>query len=488
MTKITCIIPFELSTGTEVFIKELAEHSSIERIVVPEGFPGAFGEKMVGARLSGLGATNAICQIAELAGDSTYILLLHKPVEITPGYLALDRILAVAEDTGADWVYSDYYENTGGVLKAHPTIDYQDGSLRDDFDFGPLVLVRTNAWCDAVNRMTLNLKHAGLYYLRLKIAQRGELLRIPEFLYSAEEIDARKSGEKIFDYVDPKNRQVQVEMEQVVSEHLRDVGAFLSSEVQPVDFNEQGFPVKASVVIPVRNRAKTIADAIRSVLNQQCSFSFNLIVVDNHSTDGTQEIVKNVAEHDPRVVLLSSERRDLGIGGCWNLAVQHHACGMFAVQLDSDDIYRDEFTLQKIVATFETEKCAMVVGTYQLVNFDLQEIPPGIIDHREWTDDNGRNNALRINGLGAPRAFYTPILRALKIPNVSYGEDYAIGLAISRNYRIGRIYENIYLCRRWDDNSDAALDIVKMNAHNQYKDRLRTIELKARQRLNRNNS
>jgi len=332
--------------------------------------------------------------------------------------------------------------------------------------------------------MTQDFEHAGLYYLRLKLAQQGTFFRLPEFLYTIDETDTRKSGQKIFDYVDPKNRQVQLEMERAATEHLKDVGAWLNPDFTPIEPTASGFNKKLSVVIPVRNRQKTIADAMKSVLIQKTSFSFNLIVVDNHSSDKTTDIIRSIAEKDERVVHIIPVREDLGIGGCWNLAVHDKRCGMIAMQLDSDDIYKDKNTLQKVVDVFEREKCAMVVGTYQLVNFDLEEIPPGIIDHKEWTPDNGKNNAMRINGLGAPRAFYTPVLRDVKVPNTSYGEDYAVGLAISRNYGIGRIYENIYLCRRWEENSDAALDIIKMNTHNTYKDRIRTIELKARQRKN----
>ena len=332
--------------------------------------------------------------------------------------------------------------------------------------------------------MTQQFSYAGFYYLRLKVSQKHDIIRIPEFLYIIDETDIRKSGQKIFDYVDPKNRQVQIEMEQAATEHLKNVGAWLKPEFAPVNFAEAEFATKASVIIPVLNREKTIADAIQSVLNQKTNFPFNLLIIDNHSKDLTAVIIRSFSEKDERVIHLIPERNDLGIGGCWNLAVHDPRCGMFAVQLDSDDIYKDENTLQRMVDAFYRENCAMVVGTYQLVNFKLEEIPPGIIDHKEWTPYNGRNNALRINGLGAPRAFYTPVLREIKIPNVSYGEDYAVGLAISREYRIGRVYENVYLCRRWDDNSDAALDIEKMNKHNLYKDRIRTIELKARQRKN----
>jgi len=319
--------------------------------------------------------------------------------------------------------------------------------------------------------------------LWLKVSQKHDIVHINEYLYSEIETDTRKSGEKMFDYVDPKNRQVQVEMELVCTDHLKKAGAYLAPQFKDVAFDENDFPVEASVIIPVFNRVRTLEDAIRSVLKQVCSFDFNLIIIDNHSSDGTAEIIEKYAS-DARVIHLIPGRFDLGIGGCWNVGVQDANCGKFAVQLDSDDVYSDENTLQKIVDAFYEQKCAMVVGTYRMTNFDMETIPPGIIDHKEWTPDNGRNNALRINGLGAPRAFYTPMLRAIKVPNTSYGEDYALGLYFSREHRIGRIYDVLYLCRRWDDNSDASLDIVKMNGHNTYKDRIRTWEVQARKQLN----
>lgn len=423
-------------------------------------------------------------RIAEASVGADYILLFIKDVPVEFGQFAVERFVEVAESTGAGMVYSDYMEVKNGVQAPHPVIDYQEGSLRDDFNFGPVILYSAEAFRNAVGNMAQEFTHAGFYYLRLKVSQQNEFIRVPEFLYTIDENDIRKSGQKIFDYVDSKNRQVQVEMEKAVTRHLKDIRAWLSPGHRPIEFAENEFTDKVSVIIPVRNREKTIGDAIASVLNQKAGFKFNLIVANNYSTDKTTEIIRAFAEKDKRIVHIIPDRKGLGIGGCWNLAVHNKQCGMIAAQLDSDDIYKDEYTLQKIVDTFYAEKCAMVVGTYQLVNFDLEEIPPGIIDHREWTPDNGKNNALRINGLGAPRAFYTPVLREIKIPNVSYGEDYAVGLAISREYKIGRIYENIYLCRRWDDNSDAELDVEKTNKHNTYKDRIRTIELKARIRKN----
>jgi hypothetical protein len=327
-------------------------------------------------------------------------------------------------------------------------------------------------------------KYAGLYALRLAVSRRAQVLRVAEFLYSKIEIDMRRSGEKQFDYVDPRNRAVQVEMETVATDHLKRIGAYLRPSFKPVSFDDGHFEHEASVIIPVKNRERTVADAVGSVLKQQAAFAFNVIIVDNHSTDGTTKILSDYAARDERVIHVIPERTDLGIGGCWNEGIHHLQCGRFAIQLDSDDLYKDETTIQKIVDCFRKEKCAMVIGSYLMTNFDLKEIPPGLIDHKEWTPDNGRNNALRINGLGAPRAFYTPIIRKLNFPNVSYGEDYAVALEMSREYQIGRIFEPVYLCRRWEGNTDADIDIAKQNAFNGYKDSIRTWEILARQRKN----
>ncbi|MFA7493775.1 MAG: glycosyltransferase family A protein [Proteiniphilum sp.] len=444
-----------------------------ETVTIPEDC-----EKIVIDRLQ---STETIRKIAGKS-NSGYSLIYQKPSVLKPGYFALERMARIAEDSRAGMVYADYYAIADDEKKNHPVIDYQEGSLRDDFNFGSLLLYNANALKEAAARMNENYQFAGLYDLRLKVSQHHPLVHINEYLYTEIEEDTRASGEKIFDYVDPKNRQVQIEMEQACTQHLKEVGAYLAPQFEEIEFNKDHFEQEASVIIPVRNRVKTIKDAIKSVLKQKTSFPFNLIVVNNHSTDGTTEAIDKFKE-DERLNHIIPERDDLGIGGCWNLGVHHPKCGKFAVQLDSDDVYSGEDTLQKIVDAFYEQQCAMVVGTYRMTNFDMEEIPPGIIDHREWTPDNGRNNALRINGLGAPRAFYTPVLRNIKVPNTSYGEDYALGLNISRHYQIGRIYDVLYLCRRWEDNSDASLDIVKMNAHNLYKDRIRTWELQARKKV-----
>jgi len=428
-------------------------------------------------------STNTLLKITQKA-NSEYTLIALKPVFLSPGQFALSRMIEVAEMTNAAMVYADYTIRDNGKFQKHPLIDYQEGSLRDDFDFGPVQLWKTSILKE-FSSIATNYIHAGYYALRLFATTKGKIVRIPEFLFSQDETDPRKTGEKIFDYVSATNRDRQIEMEQACTEHLQRIGGFLKPEFKPLDLNLEKFDVEASVIIPVYNRVKTIDDAVNSVLKQKTNFSFNLIVVDNHSNDGTSEALQRF--NDDRLSVVTPNRTDLGIGGCWNEGIFNEKCGKFAIQLDSDDIYSDENTLQKIVDKFYDEQCAMVIGSYQLTNFNLDPIPPGIIDHKEWTPDNGRNNALRINGLGAPRAFFTPVIRRIKFPNVSYGEDYAVGLAITREYHIGRIYDPIYTCRRWEENSDAFLDIEKMNSHNIYKDRIRTLELQARIRKNKAN-
>ena len=363
-------------------------------------------------------------------------------------------------------------------------IEYQLGSIRDDFNFGSVLFFNTETLKAAATDLRQDFQFAGLYALRMAVSRRKALTRIGESLYGKVELDVRKSDQKQFDYVDPKNRAVQIEMEQAATEHLKRIGAWLKPVFKKANLAQAKFKCEATVIIPVMNRVNTVGDAVTSVLQQRTTFPFNLIVVDNHSTDGTTDLLRKFAQKDKRLLHVIPERNDLLIGGCWNEAVMHPACGRFAVQLDSDDIYTDENTLQKIVDVFHQEKCAAVVGSYRMTNFKLEEIPPGVIDHKEWTPENGRNNALRIHGLGAPRAYYTPIIRGICFPNVSYGEDYAAMIAVSREYQIARIYEPIYLCRRWEGNSDAGIDVAKQNAFNFYKDKLRTFEVLARQQLN----
>lgn len=431
-----------------------------------------------------LRSTETLKSMAEAVSEK-FILIYTKDLPLEMGMFALDRIINIAEDTNADMLYADHYELVADaegqpLRRKHPLIACQKGALRDDFDFGSVLIFRSSAFRKAVRAMDVYYDYAALYDLRLRMKN---IVHINEYLYTEIETDMRKSGEKQFDYVDPRNRAVQIEMEKACTAHLKHIGAWLKPEFKDID--PEGYPVTATVVIPVFNRVRTIKDAVTSALGQKTDFPYNVIVVDNHSTDGTSEILSDIAAEDPRLLHVIPTKYDLGIGGCWNLAVHHEQCGTYAVQLDSDDVYSGPDTLQKIVNTFIDQKCAMVVGTYQMTDFHMSPIPPGVIDHREWTEDNGRNNALRINGLGAPRAFWTPLLRTLNLPNTSYGEDYALGLRICREYRIGRIYDVLYCCRRWEGNSDSALDIDRVNVNNLYKDRIRTWELEARIRMNR---
>lgn len=446
-------------------------------------------ENAIVAEVCVAGDLNKTETLRKIAAEvkTAYTMFYTKPLALQMGYYSLDRFVDVAEDTDAAMLYSNYYECKEGKTTTHPVIDYQAGSLRNDFNFGSVLVVKSDKLRKAVEAMDVDYEFAAMYDLRLKLSLQGEIMRLAEFLYTEVEMDTRASGDKMFDYVNPANRAVQIEMEKACTQYLKDAGAYLEPKFEDIDFTECDFPVEASVIIPVRNRVRTIADAVKSVLMQKTSFPFNLIVVDNLSTDGTTEILKELAAADDRLVHIIPEREDLGIGGCWNRAIMDARCGKFAVQLDSDDIYIDENTLQKVVDAFYEQKCGAVIGSYKIVNFQLEMLPPGIIDHREWTPDNGRNNGLRINGFGAPRAFYTPMLRSIKLPNTSYGEDYAVVLSISRKYQIGRIYEPLYLCRRWEDNSDGNLSIEKENSNNLFKDRVRTIEFHARQRLNKKN-
>lgn len=430
--------------------------------------------------LAGSAAVDLIIQNTQ----TRYILLFTQDNKYQLGRFAIERFYNVINSTCAGLVYSNYFSIKENSVVRHPVNDYQLGSLRDDFDFGNMIFLNAELLKSFKNDNEY--KYAGIYNLRLHLSRQSEFVRIPEYLYTTVETDSRRSGVKQFDYVNLKNRDVQIEMEQAVTNHLKKIDAYLTPKFKKIEIENDTFEYEASVIIPVKNRVSTISDAIHSAFSQKTNFKFNIIVVDNYSDDGTTEKIKELAKKDSRLIHIIPERKDLGIGGCWNEAVHNKLCGKFAIQLDSDDVYANEKTVQAIVDTFKKEKCAMVIGTYKMTNYKLEEIPPGTIDHKEWTPDNGRNNALRINGLGAPRAFYTPLLRKYKIPNVSYGEDYAIGLMISRDYQIGRIYEPIYLCRRWEGNSDAALDIDKQNYYNEYKDRLRTIEVLARQRKNRN--
>jgi len=488
MPTLTAVLMYEEGRQSGALAESLAASPAVTRLVLigreaaePTGLSALAQSKVRVAQsdfLSGTG-TNQL-----LDGTTTDYLLLCLPGDQPElGQRAIERLLSTAEESGAGLIYSDFRDE----LTEHPLIDYQLGSIRDSFDFGAMILFSKRASDVAVTRhgpIDNRLRWAGLYELRLKLSIDSTALRIPEPLYTRIPADRRASGERQFDYVDPRQRDYQIEMEQVATEHLKRIGAYLAPEFRTPPRSEQDFPVRASIVIPVRNRERTVKGAVNSALSQRAPFEFNVIVVDNHSTDRTAEILQEIASRDDRLIHLRPPRNDLEIGGCWNEAIYSSHCGECAVQLDSDDLYTDENTLETIVAMFDEGPYAMVIGSYRIVNFELQEIPPGLIDHREWTRENGRNNALRINGLGAPRAFYVPVLRKIGFPNASYGEDYAVALRISREYEIGRIYEPIYFARRWEGNSDAALPLATANRYDAYKDHLRTVEILARKRMN----
>lgn len=484
---ITCFIPYGSENQINKTIRHLQECPTVDRIFLLPTSPVpnlSLPDKCYILPSSAPESVERYKQIA-LYANTPFTLICTQLQDLEFGYMALERMCDYLSAPQCSMVYADHYKTIKGERTPHPVIDYQLGSVRDDFDFGSLLMFRTDYLKRAINEIEAEkeYQHSALYALRLALSRYGELTHIREFLYTETEIDLRKSGEKQFDYVDPRNRQVQIEREEVFTRHLKKIGAYLKPSMMTVDLKEGEFSHEASIIIPVRNRARTINDAIRSVLEQETSFTFNLIIIDNHSTDGTSEIIEQY-KNDNRVIHLIPERTDLGIGGCWNLGINHPQCGRFAIQLDSDDLYSSPHTVQNIVDKFYKEQCAMVIGSYRMTDFTLQTLPPGVIDHKEWTDENGHNNALRINGLGAPRAFFTPLLRKIRVPNTSYGEDYALGLAFSRQYRIGRIYDVLYLCRRWEGNSDAALSIEKINQNNNYKDSLRTLEIKLRQAMN----
>ena len=482
MMKINCFIPYESPLQARRTVRNLQATGCVARIclLATQAVEPLDGCEML--QVDSLSSTSTVRLIARHA-DSPYALIYMKytPLEWRP--YALERLLRVADDSGAALLYADHCQWRDGQQILCPLIDYRSGSLRDDFDFGPVLLYRSEVLKTVAEGMDADYCFAGLYDLRLRASRLGGIFHVNEFLYTGVEEDARASGEKQFDYVNPKNAEAQKEMEAACTAHLKAVGAYLEPVEEELDFAAGGFACEASVIIPVRNRAATIGDAVRSALSQQADFNYNVIVIDNHSTDGTAELLEGFRSDD-RLIHLVPPSTGLGIGGCWNMGIHHPACGKFAVQLDSDDLYNDEYALQTIVDAFYEQKCGMIVGSYRMTDFEKNEIPPGLIAHREWTQENGHNNLLRVNGLGAPRAFYTPLLRDLNFPDVSYGEDYAVGLAMSRCHRIGRIYDAVYLCRRWAGNSDACLDIAGVNRHNAYKDMLRTLELEARIALN----
>lgn len=492
MPRLTAALTFEDNAQTRDLIESLAFDETVEQLLL------ITAEPIMRIDLSERAtAKTSVVEsdfvsgpsVSELIGRTAtdYLLLILPGGQVRLGQRALDRFLAVAEDCGAGLLYSDFRDDTGELVADHPLIDYQEGSIRDSFDFGSVILISKRAADEAIRahgEIDGSLRWAGLYDLRLKLSIDSKIARIPEPLYSRVPEDRRASGERQFDYVDPRRRDYQREMEEMATNHLKRTGAHLAPNFKSLQRTDEQFEARASIIIPVRNRERTIREAAISALSQKAAFDFNVIVVDNHSTDKTTEILSRLSADDKRLIHLKPQRTDLGIGGCWNEAIYSRHCGQYAAQLDSDDLYADERTLEKIVAKFDEGNYAMVIGSYTIVNFDLEEIPPGLIDHREWTRENGRNNALRINGLGAPRAFYVPVLKETGLPNTSYGEDYAAALRISRDYEIGRIFDSIYFARRWEGNSDAQLPLPASNRYDAYKDYLRTTEILARKRIN----
>ncbi len=481
--KVTVFVPFSNSSYFSELISEFENNPLVDKIFVlcnNENEAGKFKSKLI--NVNNIWESNTIRLINDYS-KSDYVLLLTNNSLIKLGRFALERFIQVAEFTGAGLLYSDYLKESNGVTEKNPVIDYQIGSLRDDFDFGSIMFFPKAAFSKSLEDENTNFNFAGLYSFRLAVSRNFSLVHIAEFLYK--QIDSAKdeNGERQFNYVDPKNRLVQLEMEKAVTIHLEKIRAKLNPPFKTIENFDESFPIEASVIIPVKNREKTIADAVNSALTQKTNFDFNIIVVDNYSTDKTTSILQEISKKDKRLIHLIPDRKDLGIGGCWNEATHDKFCGKFSVQLDSDDVYLNDTTLQKIIDKFKEDKSAAVIGSYLLTDFKLNTLPPGIIDHKEWTNENGSNNALRINGFGAPRAFYTPVIRQIKIPNVSYGEDYAVCLAISRTYKISRIFEPVYACRRWEGNSDSFLTVEKLNYNNYYKDKIRSYELMARQRM-----
>ncbi|HKG22122.1 MAG TPA: glycosyltransferase family 2 protein [Blastocatellia bacterium] len=492
MEPITIVMMTESHLDSSAFIDSLEKTGSVYQVILLNQ-PSTGGREGIGDAPSGVRAmevdsplgTNLRKILDQVASD--YALLILPGPGVVLGQRAIERFLSVAMDTGAAMVYSDFLDDLGGEVSGHPLIDYQAGSIRDSFDFGSVLLLDKKKADEAFRRhgnIEPGLRWGGLYELRLKLSTDFDIRRIPEPLYTRVPADRRASGERQFDYVDPRQRDYQIEMESVATRHLKRIGAYLPPEFAPLPLAIDDFPLTASVVIPVRNRERTVKEAVLSALSQKAPFDFNVIVVDNHSTDRTTEILSELSIEHENLVHVIPKRRDLGIGGCWNVAVYSDHCGRYAVQLDSDDLYSGADTLEKMIAKFNEGPYAMVIGSYKIVDFDLNEIPPGLIDHREWTRENGRNNALRINGLGAPRGFFVPVLRQIGLPNTSYGEDYAAALRISRSYEIGRVYEPVYYARRWEGNSDAALALATSNRYDSYKDGVRTIELLARKRTN----
>jgi len=486
--KISVVIPFYGNKAVLKIIEELNNIKYIDQLVlISDKDTIDIKTKHLVVKSSHPFSRKVIKSICEkVTGD--YIIFITDQCSLEVKDNTIEQFLNKATNSSAGLLYSDYFVKSNNEIKKHPLIDYQPGSIRDDFDFGPLLFLKKNVLqiaCKELQDEQSDSLFSSQYQFRLAVSRKFSIERISKPLYAVEYLEMENYDEKLFRYIDPDNRELQVEMESVATNHLKKIGAFLEPGFEDVDFNEESFSVEASIIIPVKNRARTVKDAINSALAQKTNFIYNIIVVDNHSNDGTTEILNSIADENIKVIHHIPKNNELGIGGCWNEAIEHQECGRFSVQLDSDDIYFDENTLQRIIDKFYEEKYAMVIGSYILTDFNLNEIPPGTIDHKEWTPENGRNNALRVNGLGAPRAFYTPVIRKIKFPDVSYGEDYAVGLAVCREYKIGRIYETVYICRRWEGNTDASLTIEQENINNSYKDLIRSEEIKTRQELNR---
>ncbi len=486
MKPLTLVTPYSPDPFFDKTLLSLAKSDLVERVMIISQMPVHFkmdkGIVLTGGSLHSYQTLGMILE--EIRTKYLLLLLGTQPLLINPN--ALERILGVANSINAGIVYSDFYDRSGHKKNLHPLNDYQLGSVRDDFDFGTLILLSVSMIRKALKKYGAipSVNFAGLYDLRLKLSVNHSIYHLKEPLYGLLKTEEPSTSEKIFHYVDSQNRVIQKEMETIFTNYLKNIGAYLSPSFKEIKPSAKSFPVEASIVIPVRNRKKTIAEAVKSGLSQEADFSFNVIVVDNHSTDGTTTLLADLARQYSDLNHIVPKRIDLGIGGCWNEALQFKGCGRYAAQLDSDDLYNSPHTLQKMVDKLRKGNDAMVIGSYTLVDFSLKKIPPGLIDHREWTDENGHNNALRINGLGAPRAFNTELMRKIGFLNVSYGEDYAAALRICREYRIGRIYKTLYLCRRWPGNSDAGLSIEESNRNNAFKDKIRTDEILARQKIN----
>jgi hypothetical protein len=490
MKPLTIVIPHSPKPFFEATLLSLTSSVLVERFVIVSREPVHLKIPHCRVLTSGSLPSSETLRLILDGIQTDFLLLLSGDQQISIEPKALGKILAKAESAKAGLVYSDFYEGNEHRKALHPLNDYQLGSVRDDFDFGAVILHSADTIRKTLGKYgpIHDVKFSGLYDLRLKISTDHPICHLQEPLYNVIETEepSRKSlaNEKIFGYVDPRNEAAQNEMETVFTDHLKRIGAFLPSHrLKEVEQTSKSFPVEASVVIPVRNRKETVAESVKSALSQKTDFTFNVIVVDNHSADGTTTVLSDLAKQYSHLNHIIPRRTDLGIGGCWNEALRHEGCGRYAVQLDSDDLYSRACTLQKMVDMLRQGQYGMVIGSYTLVDSGLEEIPPGFINHREWTNENGHNNALRINGLGAPRAFNTGLMREIGFLNVSYGEDYAAALRICREYRIGRIYENLYLCRRWSGNTDAALSIEETNRNDAFKDEIRTNEILARQKI-----